>query len=199
MNDVNNIAWEPLGRLSLLRDYWLTVGDPEDIVYMLIEENHEMKEFYERNMHHPIKDQLRVAKKIRQLNYCIEGNNSKKALLRLMVNFAERDYPGWSPDPVADDPCVALAELEGVLTELRGRYPINHKGHDSQTADQDEDEEATAIDWWLDVFEGVENLRKVLPSLEAVTKSASRPQGFVGRIGYRVGKAVAYLWYCCSG
>ena len=89
--------WEErLCGLSLDRDYWLTVGDPEDIVYMHIEQNLELRDFYDQTLGYPIKDELRVAKKIRQLNFCMEENGATKSVLKDMVNVKEWEHQNIS-------------------------------------------------------------------------------------------------------
>ena len=94
MNKLGN--WEEPLDLSLDRDYWLTVGDPEDIVYMHIEQNLELRDFYDQTLGYPIKDELRVAKKIRQLNFCMEENGATKSVLKDMVNVKEWEHQNIS-------------------------------------------------------------------------------------------------------
>jgi hypothetical protein len=180
----------PLGDLSWgYSDRWLIVGNPEDIVYMYIEENPEVQDFYNRILRFPIKDELRIAQKIRQINFCLEPDTAKKDFLKPMVNnlnWSSGAYPG--PDHVVDDPAVALAELEALLTEMRAHYPIKQNGDDSQGADQYG--KTTKWDRWRDVFEDIEDLRRLLPSLNAPTHSSSKPPSLAFRLGHWARKLV---------
>lgn len=171
--------YRPLGDLSFDGDDWLTIGDPADVVYMLIEDNAELRRFYEQTLCHPIEDELRVAKKIRQLNFSLEENKVKKPILKKWINIGKFEF---LHDPVVDDPRrAALAELEELLRELRDRYTNNQQVHDLEGGNQEG--EVTGIDWWADVFEDVENLRN-LHGGSASTRSSSEPKGFAARLSY---------------
>jgi len=197
--DFERESFDPLGDLSLKRDYWLTAADPEDIAYAVINDNSDLYGFYKFTLCHPIADDLQVAKKIHQLKFCFAEHADPAGLrephlwdmLRptarhtfermLKKRFAKGILEALfgAEEKLAKDPTTALTQLEDVLKQLKERCRKPQRVRIDESADEDRDFDETEDDPWTSVFGEIEQIRKLLPSRTATDNGAS--QGMLNR------------------